>query len=225
MPYKRQYTRKRKRKKKKSTAMSYNGIPGGMPRQQVARIRYIDDVEITSTAGVFGEHQFRANGAFDPDYSGTGHTTTAYTKWSNLYNHAVILGSKISIQWVNADNTTASLTPTACGVYLDDDASLAVTSFEELVENRRGSHTILGSGNANSYGNKAVTKGFYSAKKFFNVTDVKDNFDRLGSTSGASPGEIANFHCWAQNLGTTTVTVQAVVTVDYIIAFSEPKTL
>jgi len=70
-----------------------------------------------------------------------------------------------------------------------------------------------------------LTKG-YSAKKFYNITNIGDNIDRLGAGILANPSEEACFSVFAgptPGSATDIGTVYVTVSIDYIVMFSEPK--
>ena len=233
MPMNRRYRKRRTKRAPRRGRRRYRkfpisslstGNPLGLPIQKIAKVRYATDVTLVSSAGVMAKHFFRANGLNDPDQTGTGSTPAAHTLMTDLYNHYVVLGSKITVIWSNASAQTGALAPTRVGCYTDDDHSVAASSYVTLIENGKGTSRILGSGGANDYKNTA-TVGKYSAKKYFNVTDVKDNTDRLGAATSSNPTELVGFLAWVQALGSGSATVQANVIIDYIVAYSEPKTL
>lgn len=200
------------------------GTSFGFPKQRVTKIRYCDDVVLTSSTGAIGYYVMRANDAYDPDYTGVGHTPSSYTVLAAQYNHCVCLGSRIWVRWTNNDDASSAITPTVVGVFLDDSATTGVSGYTDLVENGRCRTRILASGGANGY-QRVNSILNYSAKKFFNVKDVKDNMERLGSPTNASPSEQAMYQLFCQNLGATSTTVQAQICIDYIMLWSEPKTI
>ena len=58
-----------------------------------------------------------------------------------------------------------------------------------------------------------VVSKTFSAKKFFNVANVLDNISRIGAPRTANPSEKAFF------------AMSILVTVEYIVVFSEPREL
>ena len=67
----------------------------------------------------------------------------------------------------------------------------------------------------------------FSTKKFWNVTNVKDNIPRLGAAVTAGPSDEAFFAVWAQamNVGGDPPVLQYLITIDYVAAMSEPTDL
>lgn len=192
------------------------GNPSGFPQSRRAMLRYSDKITITSTAGTIGTHLFRANGIYDPDWSGVGHQPMGRDLYANLFNHYVVVGARISVKALGGQASS----PQAgyVGVYLTDDTSTGYTDFTGYIEAKRGSWQAL----AYQRNSRSVNCKF-SARNFFNVKDVKDNVDRIGAGVGADPGEAAFFAICYQDLDAGTTDLVALVTIDYIVDFSEPK--
>lgn len=203
-PYKKRY-RKFKRM----------GIPSGMPSQRITKLSYVQNTELTSNLGVITSKLFRANSAFNPSVSSGGHQPYGYDQWALLFNHYVVLGSKITVKVINSIPNGTS--PSYMGCYLSDDITIPYTDAYQLMEAGKGSYRLNNPGN-----NRALTFGSkYSAKKFFNVTNVKDNY-RLGAPNNASPDEGAVYHIWFQTGNGSTSTVYLSVRMEFIVSWSEP---
>jgi len=196
------------------------GNPSGMPTTRRAVLRYSDQISITSTAGVLGSYVFRSNSCHDPDYSSIGHQPMGWDQWKLLYNHYVVVGAKITCTVLS---DTLGQSPFVCGVYLSDNVSLPYTSWYGYKEARKGTQKLFNGGAGNTHSQSVVSK--FSAKKFYNIKDIKDNMDRLGALVDDNPSENAYFTIYYQQVNTVTDTKNILVTVDYIVDFSEPKNL
>jgi hypothetical protein len=197
------------------------GTPSGMPIMKVAKLRYCEETGFTSTSGAFSTHVYKANDVYDPDYSGGGHQPMGFDQWALLYNHYIVLGSRMRVYLHASDSNTDSMT---CGIYLDDDQTLSYNTIPALIEARKGSFAQVGLPAGGNVGKKLTGK--FSTKKYFNITNVKDNLDRLGANVASSPSETASYHLWYQTADqVTTASLRAVVIIDYIVLFSEPKSL
>lgn len=210
-----------KRNKKKSKYPKYiaMGTPSGMPTIRRAVLRYCDQHTLTSSAGLLSSYVYRANSLFDPNFTGTGHQPMGFDQWSLLYNHYVVLGAKITVQMIVDNSTTI---PAVYGIYLSDSTSTTYTDWQSYREARKGTMIPI-QGNAGQTIKPCTGK--FSAKKFYNVADVRDNFDRMGALTAANPNEGAYFICWYQNQTGGTDTQSFMVTIDYIVEFSEPREL
>lgn len=195
-------------------------VPSGMPKQRVAKLRYVESISRTTTSGVLDNYVFRANSCFDPDFTGTGHQPMGFDQWSALFNHYTVLGSKISVTAQIVTN--ASTKPVIAGVYLSDGSGAPYTLFTEFAEAKKGRwRQMLPSIGEKSY--KLVSK--FSAKKFYGLKDVMDN-QNLRAAVTTNPGEDAFYHLWCQCAdAASTATVRYTIVIDYIVKFTEPKDL
>lgn len=219
MPYRRKYRKKRKKKtyrrrRRRLTSMS---VPSGMSTQKVAKLRYVATTNITSTAGILNSQVFRANSIFDPDFTGIGTQPMGHDQWEVLFNRYKVLGARISL---NIIPSTANTTNGMVGVYLTDSATSPYNNPRGFIEARKGMYR-----NVLSKNNKtAPMHQNFSAKRFFNVTDVKDN-QNIGADFGTNPPQEAYFNIWYDDIEAGTSTVLIVSTIEYIVSFSEPKDL
>lgn len=211
------YSNRRKRRKFKGRFRRRfrrpSRIPSAIKPRNVRKLRYVDAVTISSASGLLASYDFRASSIYDPDITGTGHQPIGHDQMNTFYNHYVVLGSKIRCYFTSDTGTVT----TRCGVYLADDQSTGI-SANSLIEMKRGGFSIITHQRRSA---KASTA--YSAKKFFSVSNVRDNVDRLGANMGADPSEIAVFKVWQQAFDTTTQTLRCTVVIDYVVLFSEPK--
>lgn len=222
------YTNKKKKKyaprrgtRRRHRANNTNmlGFVSGMPKVRRAHLRYADTIDLTSTVGSMAAYRFRATSLFDPDQSGTGHQPMGFDQWAQLYNHYVVVGAKISIKSLSGQS--GSSISSICGCYISDDTTFPYSTSDGFIEAKRGAwRTMTHQRNTVSFYVK------FSTKKFFNITDVKDNVTRVGAAVGANPTEEAYFNVWFQDLdGTTSATGRFQICIDYIADFSEPKDL
>lgn len=220
----RKYTKKRRtirRRPRRKTRMYRNiGTISGLPRQRTVTMKYVQNITLVSATGLLGSLRFRANGIFDPYYETGGHQPFGYDTWATMYDHYVVNGSKITVQVVD---DTGTHQPTVIGIALADDVALPYASWTTYIEANKGSNRIM----AGILSGPQTIKSYYSAKKFFNLKDVKDNVARIGSGIASDPSENAIYHVWVQavDLAATTPSYQGKVTIEYNVTFSEPKDL
>ncbi len=215
--------RRRKYKKKTYPFRLQRNMSVGFPKTNAVKLRYVEHSTIQPGTGTIGTYVFRANGCFDPDFTGTGHQPNGYDQWSAFYNHYVVVSAiaKVTYQ-INSGESDAGGLMTG-GIYLSDDATFStnLSTILEQSQSRRGFDAF-------SSNTKPVTirKGF-SAKKFFNVTNITDNTERLGAPITASPSEVAFFVLYAGSANTfqDPPAVNFLVEIEYLTIFSEPKEL
>jgi len=216
-PYKRKYTTKPKKRYQRRRNYSLMGRPGNLILPKFATMRYCEQITITSSSGILSSHDFRANSIFDPNSTGTGHQPMGRDTYATLYNHYMVTGAKITVK---PTHNLAATVPYAIGVLLSDGA-VPYTHYTEFIEAKKGSwRTVTG----NATNTPSIVCKF-SAKKFFNLSDTKDNSRVFGATFGSNPEELAHFHIWYQILESATDTIPLTVTIDYAVQFHEPKDL
>lgn len=231
MPYKRKYFRKPKVMKKRrfirrmrrraNPRLNVSTIAGISSMQ---KLRYVNQTTLVSLAGGKATHVYNANDLFQPDVTSlTPHQPMKFDQLSAFYNSYVVVGSKITVRLVGSTGTGGTAVPVCWGISLDDNQSVP-GDYDANVEQGRASYKISNLTNAERQ--SVLTKKF-SAKKFFNVTNIKDNVSRIGAFVSASPPDQAGFVLWMQSLdkATSSATIRFLVTIDYIALFSEPKDL
>lgn len=215
---------RRKLQKRRRPRRSYRaprismGVPSGASNQQIVRMRYAETVNLTSTVGSLDSVVFRANGVFDPNHTGTGHQPMGYDQYSALFNHTIVLGSKMTCRWFIDTGANA---PMQVGSYLSDTTTVPYTTPDEFIEAKKGTARTYNGRQAQS----VITTSKFSTRGFFKVKDVSDNVDRLGAGVGGTPSEQATYVIWFATSNGSTDTMYCQVTIDYIVMFSEPKDL
>lgn len=196
----------------------------GFPHHRVVKLRYVHAQSFSAGSAFNNALSIAANGCYDPDQTGGGHQPLGFDQWSQFYNHYVVLGSKITAQ-LTAGNNNNNSDGAIFFCYLNDDGTIP-TSVSALIEQGKAHYTLV-PGNLQTQ--RAVqVRNTYSAKKFFNVKDVKDNLTRIGAATSANPSDLAMF-----NIGFSAITAGStfggnwsiIVTIDYIVSFSEPREL
>jgi len=218
MVYRRSIRRRRNRRR---IFRPQSLIKTGFPLTTAVKLRYVANVSIDPALSNVGYHHFRANGMWDPDASGLGHQPMGFDQWSLLYNHYIVLGSKIQVFF----HGNAGTTPLMFGCVLADDTASTV-SAASIIENGTTKYKLTNA-NANNGTSKAPrVTCCYSAKKFYNLTDVLDNRLMLGASIAADPSELAYFSVFCGPLPDQVVdvaTMSMTVIIEYIAVFSEPR--
>lgn len=183
-----------------------------------AKMRYNEQFRLAPGLGL-ATQLFRANSIFDPDLTGIGHQPYKHDTYAGIYNHYVVLGSMITVEVVTvAGEGYAPGGPFTIMVRLKDDGGATTDPMSAFIERGEGTYAM-----SSAQSNKFKLRSRYSAKKFFNITNVKDNLDRLGAAFGANPTEGAYYEIrcagWS---GADPGFVYVNVTIDYIVSMSEP---
>lgn len=206
-----------KNKRKKSTdTMVSTSLSNPFPNKFITRLRYQQQIQIDAGAASTGFYTFRASSVYDPDLTGIGHQPRYYDEIQPLYDHFVVLGSKITATANNSQNEACNF-----GIQRNDNG-IAPTSWNNVIENRNSVYTVCNEQTAG--GNTKRLSLTYSPKKFLGRSKPMADPDLKGSIS-SNPNENAYFSVLvapfneANDLGAIIVSV----TIDYLVAFIEPK--
>jgi len=218
------YVRKSKKSYTRSTFKPQRLLTVGFPKTTMVKLRYVDYATLNPGIYTVGTAIFKANGCYDPNTSGTGHQPMGFDQWASFYNHYIVVGAKIT-----AVLNTSSTVYSGCifGINLNDDLTMSTdigTVMEQGLSKFKMANFNTTSGSGNGI---RVSKGF-SCKKFFQVTNPLDSLSRLGALTTADPTDTANFIVFfgaPPGDGNDFASINATVTIEYIVIFSEPKDL
>lgn len=197
-------------------------IPRGVSTQanipRMQKMRYVQDVALTMTAGATSKYEFRANSIYDPDYSGGGHQPMRFDQMAAFYADYVVVASKITVRHMGAGGSNA---PYKIALYLNDTNTGAITSINDLIEQGRCRFKVTTAGV--QHPQDKITLGF-SAKKFFGVANIKDNVDRLGAPCTTNPADQAIYVLCTQPVdAASSITGEVLsITIDYLVWFNQP---
>lgn len=212
--------RRRRRRARRERTFKIQQLGVAIPKSQRVRMRFCGPVSIDSNGSSIAIAQYRANSIVDPDAALGGKNPLGYDQWKVWYNHYVVVGSRLTFKLFPTTNTTNI--PNVVGVYLSDDTFIP-NQYDSLIMQGRGHYKIVPTAQA-SGGAYTLTANF-SARKFFNIKDVRDNVDRIGATFDSIPNEGSTFNLYCQPVDKLTNTggFSGTVVIDYIVELSEPK--
>ncbi len=194
---------------------------GGNPRTKLVRLRYCEELSFNAGAGLIAVNVFRANGMFDPNFTGVGHQPLGFDQTMVYYDHFQVIGAKCTAQFIPSG--TSNVTPSYLGVLLSDDgiSAASFSNVNHMLESRQfGTNYVIG-GVISGYGTKATTaRKTYSQKKFFHkgFTD-----STLKGTAAADPTDGAFFEVVAASVGgADSASINVLVTIDYLAVVTEP---
>lgn len=203
-------------------------VLSGFPTSKVVRLRYVTQTALDSNPLTLpiATVVYRANDMFDPEVALGGHQPMGFDQWMALYDHFTVIGSKISVKFIN--NTNGARVPGLCGIMLNDTTRIgqgnSITTLEQLLENRYRTGVTLG--NIAGDMRQTVTKTMrFSSRRFFRKKAiVGDDLYRGSRTS--SPQEDAVFEVFYTTIGSNDPTViNLLVTIEYIAVLTEPVAL
>nr|QXP07591.1 MAG: putative capsid protein [Arizlama virus] len=187
------------------------------PQMALKRHHYADVIQISApTAGVAQKYTFRANGMYDPDYTGSGHQAMFRDDMTLHYKNYTVLNS--SIRWNITPNSTE---PSVWKAFTDDAASGTAQTLNELVE-QRGMSSMCET--HNSSGKFQVLKSSYSVDKW-SKTSLKGVMadDTYCTAAGADPTNVVYFNIIRAPLANTQVLdhLYMVVQVTYLVLWRD----
>lgn len=160
-------------------------------------------------AGIPASHVYSANGAYDPDITGTGHQPRGFDQLMALYDHYFVVRSKIILTVLAPRSNESNIV----GIILQDDAT-PESNMNQALENR---HTVS---RGLSYGNGSVKMSLpFESKSYFALKD-RDLF----GTVGANPADQAYYIVFCQPCNPVdNNNVDYMVEIEYTIQFNEPN--
>lgn len=199
--------------------------PSAFPTNRVVKMRYTSIINLDPTGGPteFVSYYFRANSIFDPDFTGTGHQPMGRDQWATFYNNYTVIGSKITVASSSASSNSS---PSVVGVRCLDASSTIHTSTSGLIESPNVSYRVIQ--NALNGNIPRPVKATFSAKKWFNLTNIRDNQTFVGADMGSNPLNETFYQVFTGTLDNTLPDVGKlclIVTVTYSVLFSDPKEL
>jgi len=245
MPYARKrkvYRKKPMRKSVRRTAnrkrRSYRTSPGGMigfPTSRVVKLRYAVNF-VMDSAGSPAPLNFSlisanninspANSSVDPMLL----RPLGYDQWKVFYRNFVVVGSKCKFT-ATYDSTTAGGKAINVGILLRDNSSqlIAQDTIASLITQGKAKWRTLQPVNN---GNLVRLSQSFSPKKWFNITNIKDNYEDLGGVLAAtespvSPTKQCNYMIWVMpaDASTDIQPVNFTCTVDYLVLLSDQRIL
>lgn len=162
----------------KGSALSRFPLFGFPPKLQVKH-RYCQIVSISAAAAGVGNWQFRANGMFDPDYTGTGHQPLYFDQLATIYDHFTVLRSYAKFTVSNL-----ATTPATVNVFLNDDTTITPTTIDGRMEQSTGRSLLI----SKEQGPVVMYCSFNARKTFGGDPLANDN---LQGSSAADPTEQA----------------------------------
>lgn len=211
------YRKKNKKWQKNTTIQKGLGFSDG----QIVKMRYVEEFELNPGIGTVASYIFRANGLYDPNYTGSGHQPYGFDQWMTYYNQFTVLGSKVRATFRNYNSSLGD--GVMVGIQLKDSAVVDNNNSNKIIEQGRSTWRLMQPAGG-THDQRTLHKGF-STKGFFQARDNLDDIYR--GSSSADPSEQAYFHIIAGgfNLSDDPAALRCQVIIDYIVKLNGPKPL
>lgn len=185
-----------------------------IPPKLKVTLRYGDSGVLTGAGiGLPAVWQFRANSIFDPDYTNVGHSVRGEDQYHPMYKAYQVIGSKITVIFHGSGN------PHMVGIGLGaTSTSLPGTKWDCYEFDPANS--VMGSTTTDT--DVALNFG-YSQKKMFGTSELDGSYNAI---TGGNPAVNPMFNVWIKNVSDlATSSLYVTVIIDYIVIFTEPKSL
>lgn len=193
-------------------------MPVLWPTRKAVRLNYAEHFDAnTLVGGIVVQYNYSANGIFDPNITGGGHQPKGFDQVMSNYDHYVVVGTKISVEFVNKTEH-----PIRVGIMLRDSAPSGTASIEGVEEYRFKRFTTLDgiTMGGKSYGTVSMA---INPAKFLGRSKALSDSQLKGNVS-TNPAEQCYFVLFAYALDATQeVSVSGAVKIDYSTVFIEPK--
>ena len=134
--------------KRSSNAITSARIPGirrpdfGFPDRMVTKLRYVDNFNLTGSAGVVGANVFRLNSCFDPDLTGVGHQPMYFDQFCGAagtgpYGRYRVTSAKATVSFMQTNPPAVAATnlgPIVVGLQTGATSGLYATNLSGLCE-------------------------------------------------------------------------------------------
>lgn len=206
------YNRKNRKYKKKRFPI-YRRLNAPLAQKLITKLKYSSYATLASASGIVAGQVLRGNSVFDPDYSGAGGQPRGFDQLMPLYDHYVVLSSKVTVQITNTGSQ-----PITCFLALRD-APLVATILRGYTEFSSCQHRTVG-----HTGNNTITltqKG--SVRKFLGRSHPLSDPELKGTVTTNPQEEMYWHYGMAPTDGVSSVGANTFFLIEYIVAFIEPK--
>lgn len=215
MPYRRTYRRRSQAKRRFAKRRSQR-IPPPIPRTKLIKFRTCTQGTLTGTNGAIATNvTLKANSLNDPTGDLSTYLPQYLDQMAALYKQYIVLGSKIKLRITPTTITGAGIV----GIHLADN-NTALTSSNNYKMQPRTKQIILTTQN-----DLKTLVHTYSAKKFWSLTNIKDDSEQEASlsTTPGDPTDVAYWHIYCQDLNATnTLVVEFQVEIEHICLLKDP---
>jgi len=192
-----------------------------LPTRFINKMKYVDIVAWSAaSADVPQVHVFNASSIYDPNYTATGHQPMGYDELSPLYNHWVVLGSKITVKF-SQPNGPGINALAKCGIH-GSSVVTPLTDCTTMQEQGQSKWVTLG----RESNQEGVVTLYYDPHKHMGYKDPMDS-DNLQGAIATNPIDNWFFHIWTCNAypGVAQQQVLATVQIEYTVAWKHPQQL
>lgn len=192
--------------------LSVNRNRFGLPDTLITKVRYYEEVDLTSTAGSTATYAFRMNSLFDPNFTGAGHQPYYFDQLSPLYSRYNVLGSKLRVQF-SAASDSATSGPWSVGVVGDGNGTISSVETTNRETNTSDSKILMPRTGSN---NLATCYCTFAPMRDLGVDPYDDT---NGADVASNPTGVYFAVLFVSDVGASTSVVRAYVNIEFTVAF------
>jgi hypothetical protein len=197
-----------KKKQYKST------IPTAPSNNTTLKMRYTDNIKLTSTLGSLASYIWRINDLYDPNFTGTGHQPYFRDQMFGLYQYAKVLWASIKISVI----TDTAQVPVH--IILSPIQSGSADSDFNTASERKGSKEVYTNGQSmKTLYVQSTCDYYFGQKKGSTLTDT--NYLQ-SSTSSLTANNVMWYEILYRAIPLTTQDIYIKVDIDMITRFEQP---
>ncbi len=189
----------------------------GLPLTKRVKLTYCENQGFSPASGVASLYSWNLASINDPQVAVGGHRPMGWTEWSNFYKQYYVTSAKITIDW---SNIATQNVPHNVFVILDKDNTVDPDMDHRNEKTRSsGSRVLLSNSN-----NTQRTVAYYSARKFFDLKDLKDQH-QIHAVMTADPTLKAYAVMGVQaydGVSTATSAIYGMVKIEYNVVLFDP---
>lgn len=189
-----------------------------LPKQMRQTLVYSQLVPLSSvvTPGLVTRYNFRMNGMFDPDASGTGHQPMGYDQLAALYVRWVVIGCKMTVTCTATDATYYS---GQFGVNVTDPLAGSPIDAASAIESMYSTYNIV-----SQAAQPTTCRIGVDIAKYFGVKDIVDD-DALTGSQAADPTRQVRGEIWVASDQAAVKPFMMTVKIEYDALFIEPRNI
>jgi len=214
-PKKMQNVSKGARKKRPYKKKNYKSvIPTAPANHTLVKLRYTENILMTSTVGAVQSYIYRINDLYDPNYSGTGHQAYFRDQLFAMYQYGRVLWASIKITVI----TDTATTP--CYVVLGPAQSGSADTDMATASERKGSKEAYVNANQVATLKVGSSVDYYFGQK--KGAALADTAYVQNATSSLSTGDLMWYQILVRSMNGTTQNFYVKVDIEQITRFESP---
>lgn len=219
MPRKKSYKKSRRyRRYRRKRYATPSNVLGPLRTKQRAKHIYHEEFSLDPGAvGSPASYVFSCNGLYDPNITGVGHQPRGFDQLTQLYDHYVVIGAKMTVHAINTDTGNGNMI-----IAMIRDGTTVLSSPNDILEARFIKSKVMspeGSGK-----NQAQMTIKVNPNKFLGKSKPLSSSELKGSSS-SNPSEQCFFHLYGipQPSQIDTAAIWVRVRIEYETVWIEPK--